>query len=222
MSEKDKVGYGAQIKKYREAASLLQSDVARHFGTTPQAVQQWESNDTVPRGRRLAELASLLKCSVSDLMFGDGSKSFSVVRQVLGDEKYAVSEPPMQDMHSERNKVPVFRWPRLGETEQLISFMHCPIDCERQVSAYLIEDSSASPDYSLRGIVFVQAADEPDSGKAVVYRLADGRTVLRIAECDGLNTYLKAINKDWPDKMHQVVDDDKLVGVVIGKWVPAK
>lgn len=227
MSNQEKSGYGAQIKKYREAAGLLQSDVARHFGISPQAVQQWESDDTVPRGRRLAELAKILKCTVSDLMFGNGIKYIEETRQLLLEggklaepsEKYGV---PCQDAHTTGNKVPVFRWPRQSESEQLISFMYCPRDCKPGTVAYLIEDSSAAPDYLLRDVIYIEPSDEPDSGKAVVYRLNDGRTVLRVAECDGLNTYLKPINPAWPDQIYQVTDGDKLIGIVLGKWVAAK
>jgi len=63
---------GNRLRERRESEQLSQSSVARRVGVTPQSVQQWESNKTTPRGKRLDALAHALGCSREWLLFGSG------------------------------------------------------------------------------------------------------------------------------------------------------
>lgn len=62
---------GRRIAQKREQANLNQSELARRLGVTPQAVQKWESESSVPRGRRLDEIAAALSTTVGYLITGD-------------------------------------------------------------------------------------------------------------------------------------------------------
>lgn len=49
------------IREARENLNLNQSQLAELVGVSPQAVQQWESGATQPRGKRLNKIAAVLK-----------------------------------------------------------------------------------------------------------------------------------------------------------------
>lgn len=244
MSESIKSGYGKQIRHFRELKGLSQTDIARHFGITYQAVQQWESDDTVPRGKRLKELADLLGCSVNDLMFGEGvdyieavvyasPKSpnavhefkvkaddyYSDVRQKIKKAKRYVPNGPDGLLPTE---VPLRHWPSQKITAlDLIGTVSCPVRCSWGTTAYLVEGTSASPKFNDGDVIFVDAEKEPKSGSSVLYYLADGRYVLRRLDIEGDQRYLTAINPDWPEKFYKVTENDRLEGVILGKWVEA-
>nr|WP_314877293.1 helix-turn-helix transcriptional regulator [uncultured Pseudomonas sp.] len=64
---------GQRIARKRERAGLNQSELARRLSVTPQAVQKWESEVSVPRGKRLDDIASALSTTVAYLVTGDAS-----------------------------------------------------------------------------------------------------------------------------------------------------
>lgn len=62
---------GSRIRQARIAAGLSQARLAELMGVTRSACSQWESpHGTVPRGRRLAELARLLNVGYEWLAMG--------------------------------------------------------------------------------------------------------------------------------------------------------
>jgi HTH-type transcriptional regulator, cell division transcriptional repressor len=58
------------IREGREKLNLNQSQLAELVGVSPQAVQQWESGATQPRGKRLNKIAEVLKLPPSLMHFG--------------------------------------------------------------------------------------------------------------------------------------------------------
>jgi transcriptional regulator with XRE-family HTH domain len=58
------------IREGREKLNLNQSELAELLGVTPQAVQQWESGATQPRGKRLNRIAQVLKLPSILMHFG--------------------------------------------------------------------------------------------------------------------------------------------------------
>lgn len=62
---------GQRIARKREQAGLNQSELARRLSVTPQAVQKWESGASVPRGKRLDDIAAALSTSVAYLVTGE-------------------------------------------------------------------------------------------------------------------------------------------------------
>jgi HTH-type transcriptional regulator, cell division transcriptional repressor len=62
------------IREGREKLNLNQSQLAELVGVSPQAVQQWESGATQPRGKRLNKIAEVLKLPPSLMHFGSPSE----------------------------------------------------------------------------------------------------------------------------------------------------
>jgi len=58
------------IREAREKLNLNQSQLAELVGVSPQAVQQWESGATQPRGKRLNKIAEVLKVPPTQILFG--------------------------------------------------------------------------------------------------------------------------------------------------------
>ena len=65
---------GKRIKSARDKLGLSIIDIGNHLEITPQAVHFWEVGQTVPRGKRINDLAKLLKVSPHWLQFGEGKQ----------------------------------------------------------------------------------------------------------------------------------------------------
>ncbi|MBX7274589.1 helix-turn-helix domain-containing protein [Pseudomonas sp. ERGC3:01] len=60
------------IAEAREKQGLNQSELARMLGVTPQAVQAWESGRSLPRPKKLVEIARALKIPSHRLLTASG------------------------------------------------------------------------------------------------------------------------------------------------------
>lgn len=60
------------IRKYREAAGLTKSDLAKKMRVSLPTVSRWEAGTDYPAAARLPALARALDCSIDDL-FADES-----------------------------------------------------------------------------------------------------------------------------------------------------
>jgi len=77
-----------------------QSELARYVGVTPQAVQQWISGETSPRGKRLARIADFLGVSPVALQYGEGYAApdqlpAGAVAEAAGPYRAAVLQVPV-------------------------------------------------------------------------------------------------------------------------------
>lgn len=71
---------GRRIAQKREQAGLSQSELARRLSLSPQSVQKWESEVSVPRGRRLDEIAAAISTTVGYLVTGEGSSQATGIK----------------------------------------------------------------------------------------------------------------------------------------------
>lgn len=56
------------IKKFREKAGITQMELAKKIGVNQTAISQWERGSTLPSASKLPLLASILSCTVDDLL----------------------------------------------------------------------------------------------------------------------------------------------------------
>ena len=59
------------IKKYREKAGLTQKEIAGLIGVERPAIAKWENGYSLPRARKLPQLAKLLHCTIDELLQRD-------------------------------------------------------------------------------------------------------------------------------------------------------
>ena len=72
------------IREGREKLNLNQSQLAELVGVSPQAVQQWESGATQPRGKRLNKIAQVLKLPPTLMHFGAASETLDASGAMAG------------------------------------------------------------------------------------------------------------------------------------------
>ena len=75
------------IREGREKLNLNQSQLAELVGVSPQAVQQWESGATQPRGKRLNKIAQVLKLPPTLMHFGASSETSGAMAGASGPGK---------------------------------------------------------------------------------------------------------------------------------------
>ena len=56
------------LKKRREAANLMQVEVAQKLGVSNTAISMWETGESLPRAEMLPKIAALYNCSIDELM----------------------------------------------------------------------------------------------------------------------------------------------------------
>jgi transcriptional regulator with XRE-family HTH domain len=66
---------GLNIRRLREKKNMTQEELARKTGVGTTAVSQWETEKSVPRGRRLYEIAAALDVTIEELMGFNESES---------------------------------------------------------------------------------------------------------------------------------------------------
>ena len=57
-----------KIKEIRIKKGITQSELAEKLQITQGAVSQWEQGLSIPKADKLVEIASVLECSVDDLL----------------------------------------------------------------------------------------------------------------------------------------------------------
>ncbi len=60
-----------RIRQYREQCKLSQAFVAEKLDITQQAIAKWEAGESLPRADKLPQLASILGCTVDELLAAD-------------------------------------------------------------------------------------------------------------------------------------------------------
>ena len=88
------------IRDGREKLNLNQSQLAELVGVSPQAVQQWESGATQPRGKRLNKIAEVLKLPPALMHFG----TFPLKTETEEEKPAAPSGPAANPASQQRGK----------------------------------------------------------------------------------------------------------------------
>ena len=104
------------IREGREKLNLNQSELAELIGVSPQAVQQWESGATQPRGKRLNKIAEVLKLPPAMMHFGMALEAPVAVREAKG-----VAEPKAPEYGSSSRESPKAAEKPVSENDSLIN-----------------------------------------------------------------------------------------------------
>ncbi len=94
-----------------------------------------------------------------------------------------------------------------------------PKPCGPGTFALRVEGISMEPDYQEGDIIYVDPGIAATNGKDIVIRLDDRNEVtFKRLVIEGRRSYLKPLNRDWPEQIIEVPDGARIVGVVIGTW----
>lgn len=95
ISMDDRGTMAARIKAARTKAGLTQRQLGDLVGVTPQAVSQWERNETAPEPTNYEQLARALRMSIDVLVMGP---RFPVGLSEPGQDRYEIGDPlPLQE-----------------------------------------------------------------------------------------------------------------------------
>jgi SOS-response transcriptional repressor LexA len=239
------VHIGKRIKEVRTAyrqkdgGELSQSDLARAVGTSPQAVQKWEAGLSAPRNNRLKAVAEALNTSVKDLVRGtelEGIAESDPQKSVSNSKVFPQRGANIRALHRKLGSIPVLSWERAStwgptvenfDPDDAEDWMLCPF--EHGPAAFILEvagesnyDPAGAKSYAPGEFIAVDPAREPTNRSMVVVRLdhEERATLKQILMDEDTTKLLKSLNPSWPNRVTAMPDGSKIIGVVIGKWVP--
>lgn len=235
---------GAKIAQARDAAGMNQSDLARAVGVTPQAVQKWEAGSSKPRFNRLVEIASAIGVELHELIRGTAYESALAdtpieptppeLRRIISGGEYRSRH--RSSMTRKPGQIPKISWVQAGDFSEAIDiyaagyadeWMYCPFP--HGAGSFVLEvvgesmyDPTGPKSYAPGDCIAVDPTREAVNRSMVVVKLTDDNKATfkqLIIDPDGTKM-LRALNPNWPKPFIEINGNARIVGVVIGKWVP--
>lgn len=199
---------GDRIKSRRVHLGLTQEQLADSVGVTYQAVQQWESGKSNPKGKRLHALSDALRCTKSWIEFGEdeGHKPSNVI--------------PGPDI---KGRFPLISWVAAGTWSDITklsledsTLYPCPVPCSARTFVLRVQGISMEPTFRDGDLIFVDPAAETRHGSYVVARLEDdnGATFKQLI-IEGGQKYLKPVNPNWPEQITSINGNCTIIGSVV-------
>ena len=226
------------MKNKLEAAmrqsQLDQTALALKMGVSPQAVQQWVSGKTVPKGQRLSKLAAVLGVSI-DWLVNENNKEEAMTAPIrpapdrdTNLNLNILGESNVRTATEYPGRVPLIRMTQVFEwcsktdnfTPADNEGLLCPAPHGRRTYAVIVEgDSMIAPfpgmkSYSAGTIIFIDPDVEPTSGKRVIAVLPNTHkcTFREYRVVDGRH-YLAPLNTRYD--MIEVDENVQFFGVVV-------
>lgn len=194
-----------------------QSELARHCGVTPQAVQKWIAGKTEPKGKNLSLVAQFLGISAVELKFGSGNNA-------------AYKEPSnVTNSDIGLRKIPLINYIQAGLMSEVVDIYEVGdaqeyLSTTKKVSnntfALEIRGNSMSPLFNEGDRIIIDPAVAPTPGKYVVAKNGHEEATFKKYQLRGINENgdeifeLVPINPDYPSLRS---DKEKLI--IIGTAV---
>ncbi|WP_443115464.1 helix-turn-helix domain-containing protein [Herbaspirillum seropedicae] len=135
-----------------------------------------------------------------------------------------------------RGKLPLISWVQAGEWSDIVDnfspgdaedWIPCPFNHGEnafilRVAGESMYDPGGQKSYAPGDFIAVDPAREAQNRSMVVVKLTDDNKATfkqLIVDPDGTKM-LKALNPNWPKQFIEINGNARIVGVVIGKWVP--
>lgn len=148
---------GERIKEARAAKGLTQEQVGKHFGISREAVQQWETGDTAPKGGRLQSLAKLLERDVNWLVTGPASHTTATISR---DNAYPHNGSRMLIIDELDVRAGMSLGGAIHETEQTSGIEM--VKARWQIPAVVIRPYSSAPQEAIKIITAVGDSNIPE------------------------------------------------------------
>lgn len=239
MRPMSQIHIGVRIRECRDKVEFSQSDLARSIGVKPQAVQKWEAGLSSPKNERLQQIADVLSTSVRELIRGtdlEGIADSDGAKVVSGGKVFPLKGARRGAPKDRRGLVPLLSWEQAvnwGQTlnsnnvEEAEDWLRCPFN--HGTEAFILEvagesnyDPTGPKSYAPGEFIAVDPAREPVNRSMVVVRVdhEERATFKQLLMDESGLRILKALNPNWPGRPAPLPEGSRIIGVVIGKWVP--
>lgn len=219
---------GKRIKEKRKAAGLTQAQVAEYFGIRPPSVSEWESKNG-PSKDKLPALARLLRTSVSYLLTGKEGATIGM--------DFGTNRPPDELVRvNRRASLPLISWVQAGNWTSSVGEMHrddaedwipCPFNHGPdafilRVAGLSMYNPGGDKSYAPGDFIAVDPEGEIRNKKMVVVRIdhEEKATFKQLLIDEDGSMMLQAINPAHIPRTMPLPEGSRIVGTVIGKWVP--
>ncbi|HEM5209884.1 TPA: helix-turn-helix transcriptional regulator [Streptococcus suis] len=217
----------SKLKEHRLAKKLSQTAIANELGVTRATLSAWETGKTVPNKKHLGELAQLLHIKVSDLQ--EEHPHLSLYKQLNKTNKKKVDELT-HDLLMEQKVVPLFSvhvldnvalsaghgnrfWDEY-ETKEVFTDKKYLYDV-----ATWIEGQSMEPVYQDGEVALIREGGFDYDGAVYAITWNEQLYIKKVyLEDNGFR--LVSINKDYPDKFAPAEDEPRIMGKIVGNFMP--
>lgn len=192
----------------------------------------------------LAKKARVSQSTVGRLRNGLVNSQSDTLEQICGALGIAVAEllgqPPAGELEThvdgdslrsaaKADLVPLISWVQAGSFTEAIDLYQPgyaehwvkkpPRPCGPRTIALRVEGISMEPDYQEGDVIYVDPGLAATNGKDIVMRLNDrNEATFKRLVIEGRRSFLKPLNRAWPDQIIEVPDGASIVGVVLGAW----
>lgn len=212
----------------RRTPAVSQSELARAIGVSPQTIQYLCDPARNAQGsKHTTKIADYLGVYALWLSEGKGSRGpFDETNRV--EESASV---PYQANTTEgpaiRGRVPIISWVQAGDFCEAIDEFH-PGDAEDwapfaaahsdMTYALRVRGPSMEPRFSEGEVIIVDPQKQPDNGRFVIAKKSGSHeATFKQLVLEGGESYLRALNPDWPEPIIRLTEDWHICGVVIAK-----
>lgn len=229
------------LRLLRTRSGLTMKELAAKVGVTESAVGQWETGKRTPKYEMLLKLAEALDCSVADIMAGEPQErqkseldrkfealdehGKALVRMILDAEYSRCVKVPVAT-EKPKKIIPLFGVSFAagpGEPDTEAPFEDYEVDADSKAEfAIRVSGDSMEPELH-DGEIALCTKRRPEIGEIVVC-LVNGSFYVKQFITDGLNIYLRSVNRKRKDADLDIWnsgnDTVKCFGTVMHKRIP--
>ncbi|CQR25025.1 Phage transcriptional repressor [Streptococcus varani] len=217
----------SKLKEYRTAQKLTQTAIAKELGVTRSTLSAWETRKSVPNKKHLQELAQILHIKSSDLQ--EEHPHLTLYKQLNKANKKKVDELT-HDLLKTQKVVPLFSIQVLDnvslsaghgssfydeyETREVFTDKDYLYDV-----ATWIDGHSLEPVYQDGEVALIREGSFDYDGAVYAVTWNEQLYIKKVyLEENGFR--LVSINKDYPDKFAPAEDEPRIVGKIVGNFMP--
>lgn len=216
-----------KLKDYRQAQHLSQTAIAKELGITRAAFSSWETGKSVPNKKHLKGLAQVLRIKASDLQ--EEHPYLTLYKQLNKTNKKKVDELT-HDLLMAQKVVPLFSVKVLDnvalsaghgsgfydeyETREVFTDKDYLYDVATWITGHSME-----PVYQDGEVALIREGGFDYDG--AVYAVAwNEHLYIKKVYLEDNGFRLVSINKNYPDRFAPAEDEPRIVGKIVGNFMP--
>ncbi|WP_024418918.1 S24 family peptidase [Streptococcus suis] len=224
-----------RLKKRRKEKNFSQSDIAKKLKVNRSAYHNWENEKNIPNQKNLTALAALLEVPVTYF-----ESEYNIVNNFLqlNDFNKVLAEEYMEDLlqtqrEAERKVVQLFPIEVLDEISLSAGpgqsfadeYETCTVYSDEEQYGYdiaaWIEGDSMEPVYKSGEVALIRSNGFDYDGAVYALSWNDSVYIKKLyRDEDGFR--MVSLNKDYPVKFIPYEDEPRIVGLVVGHFMPVE